>query len=57
MSVDQIIVRKLGFLDKIISKKNNSFYFQQSLEGSQGEESKVNIANDRKGFRRERVIV
>ena len=31
MSVDQIILRKLGFLDKIFSKKYNSFYFQQSL--------------------------
>ena len=31
MSVDQNILRKLGFLAKIFSKKYNYFYFQQSL--------------------------
>ena len=31
MSVNQIILGKLGFIDKTFSKKKNSFYFQQSL--------------------------
>ena len=57
MTVDQIIIRKLDFIDKTFIKKNNSFYFRQSLWGSQGEESKVNIAINQKNFRRERVIV
>ena len=30
-SIGQIILRKLGFMDKIFSKKNNSFDFQQSF--------------------------
>ena len=48
MTVDQIILRKLDFIDKTFIKKNNFFYFRQSLWGSQGKESKVNIAINKK---------
>ena len=57
MSLGQIFKKNLDFLDKIFSKKTIIFISNKVNKEPQCEESKVNIANDQKSLRRERVIV
>ena len=61
MSVHQIILSKLGFLDKIFSKKKKTILFisnkvYKDLKKKE-KEKKRKQGKHRKSFRRERVIV
>ena len=56
MSIDQIFLRKLGFLDKILSKKTILSISNKVYEDLKASKARQTSPLTKKGFGRERVI-